>query len=86
MHFVRKLKKGKGKYKGKLPFKCFNCGGIGHFAVNCPHKDKNQDDESLHKESIGWKTNLNFRKGNFKKKIFIFNNISSSKASSNEDL
>lgn len=24
--FVRKLKGGSGKYKGKLPFKCFNCG------------------------------------------------------------
>jgi hypothetical protein len=27
MHnFVRKLKKGTGKYKDKIPFKCFNCG------------------------------------------------------------
>ena len=24
--FVRRLKTGSGKYKGKLPFKCFNCG------------------------------------------------------------
>jgi hypothetical protein len=24
--FVRRLKKGSGKYQGKLPFKCFNCG------------------------------------------------------------
>jgi hypothetical protein len=29
--FVRRLKKGSGKYQGKLPFKCFNCGKIGHF-------------------------------------------------------
>ncbi|MDL1135896.1 hypothetical protein PS057_21425, partial [Yersinia pestis] len=29
--FIRRLKKGSnGKYKGKLPFKCFNCGGVGH--------------------------------------------------------
>lgn len=27
-NFVRNLKKGSGKYKGKLPFKCFNCGKI----------------------------------------------------------
>lgn len=25
-NFVRKLKKGSGKYKCKLPFKCFICG------------------------------------------------------------
>ena len=34
--FVRKLKRGTGKYKDKLPFKCFNCGRIGHYAKKCP--------------------------------------------------
>ena len=27
-NFVRKIKRGIGRYKGKLPFKCFNCGRI----------------------------------------------------------
>jgi hypothetical protein len=36
--FVRRLKKGLGKYQGKFPFKCFNYGKIGHFTNKCPHK------------------------------------------------
>jgi hypothetical protein len=38
--FVRRLKKGSGKYQGKLPFKCFNYGKIGHFSSKCPHQKK----------------------------------------------
>ena len=40
--FVKRLKKGSSKYKGKLPSKCFNRGRIGHFANKCPHKGKDQ--------------------------------------------
>jgi hypothetical protein len=38
--FVRRLKKGSGKYQGKLPFKCFNCGKIGHFSSKCPTRKR----------------------------------------------
>ena len=38
--FVRRLKKGSGKYKWKMPFKCFNCGKEGHFASKCPTRKR----------------------------------------------
>jgi hypothetical protein len=47
--FVRRLKKESGKYKGKLPFKCFNCGKIGHFSNKCPHKKKDQNSKGEEK-------------------------------------
>jgi hypothetical protein len=49
--YMRRLKKGSGKYQGNLPFKCFNYGKIGHFSSKCPHKkkDQNYDDENKYK-------------------------------------
>jgi hypothetical protein len=69
-NFVRRLKKGSGKYKGKLPFKCFKCGKIGHFAYKCSHKRKDHkyDNEEKHKHNKFYKEN------NFKKKILCVNN------------
>jgi len=36
--FANKLKRGYSKYKCKLPFKCFECGEVGHFSAKFPHK------------------------------------------------
>ena len=38
-NFVRKIKRGTGRYIGKLPFKCLNCGRIGHYAKKCPFEE-----------------------------------------------
>ena len=37
-YFTRKLKIGKGKFKGKLPLMCFGCGEVGNFEAKCPNK------------------------------------------------
>jgi hypothetical protein len=67
--FVRRLKKGSGKYQGKFPFKCFNYGKIGHFSSKCPHqkKDQNSDDENKYK----------YKKYNNKKSLVANNDNSS---------
>jgi hypothetical protein len=67
---VKRLKNGSGKYKGKLAFKCFNYGRIGHFANKCPHKGKDHtcDDEEKYKHRNFFKENK------FKKKSLCINN------------
>ena len=44
-NFIKKLYKGSGKYKGKLPFKIFNCGNIGHFQAKFPYPKEDSEDE-----------------------------------------
>ena len=46
---IKKHEKGTGKYKGKLPLKCFNYGRIGHFSSKCtyPKQDVSDEGETL---------------------------------------
>ena len=44
VNFVKKLQHGSERFRGKLPFKCFASGRVGHYVAKCPHKD-NHDKE-----------------------------------------
>ena len=37
-YFTRKLKIGKGKFKGKLPLICFGYGEVGNLTEKCPNR------------------------------------------------
>jgi len=69
---VRKLKRGFGKYKGKLPFKCFNCGRVVHFAAKFPYAKREDGDDKYgnDEEEINNKSKpCKHKRGNYTKKI-----------------
>jgi len=79
VHFIRKLKKGgRGKYKCKLPFKCFKCACIGHFAIKYPYGEKEKEDEDSHREKCNWKKKSHFKSDNYKRQSFMYKHASSS--------
>src|SRR3984885_9609666 len=75
-NFVRNLQRGTGRFKGKLPFKCFACGRVGHYATKFPHKDKIDKG----KEPIRWN-----KKQNANKKSYYTHEDSDGLSNSDED-
>ena len=61
-NFIKKLQKGLGKYKSKLPFKCFNCGKIGHFQSKCPYPKKDYEDEDDKSKQYKKKGKFDYKK------------------------
>ena len=45
VNFVKNLDRGSGRFKGKLPFKCFSCGRVGHYTIRCPHNKEDMYEE-----------------------------------------
>eukprot|EP00253_Pinus_taeda_P029858 PITA_29858 len=45
VNFVKNLEWGTGRFEGKLPFKCFSCGRVGHYAARCPHNKGKMSEE-----------------------------------------
>ena len=72
-NFVKNLQRGSGRFRGKLPFKCFACGRVGHYVAKWPHKDKG-------KEPVRWN-----RKQNVSKKRYYTREDSDGLSNSDED-
>jgi predicted ATP-dependent serine protease len=87
-NFIKKLHKGAGKYKGKLPFKCFNCGKVGHFVAKCPYPKEYSKDEENKTKQYKKKEKPNYKKKIYKRKKNFYskeeNNSSSESSDSDE--
>ena len=82
-NFIKKLPRGSGKYKGKLPFKCFDCGKVGHFSSKCPYSKGTPEDR---KDTRKFFKKTSYKKNHYKgNKNFITKEEDSSSNSSDSE-
>lgn len=89
-NFIRKINKGFHKYKGKLLFKCFNHGRIGHFVAKCTYpKEEDSTDEKYYKRKQDKKKYKKSKVGNkkkyYKKKKILYSKEDSSSSDESDD-
>jgi hypothetical protein len=71
-NLIKKLQKGAGKYKAKLPFKCFNCGKVDHFVAKCPYPKEDFEDEEKKTKQYKKKEKPNYKKKIYKGKMNFY--------------
>ena len=40
---------GNGRFRGKIPFKCFSCGRVGHYGVKYPYRENHEKGKEVTK-------------------------------------
>lgn len=87
-NFVKNLKRGTRKYKGKLPLKCFNCGRIGNFASKCLFNKHFDGEEESNGKAKDYKKKYrkSFQRNSYKNKsLFIKDDSDSSNTDENDE-
>ena len=79
-NFVKNLRRGSGKYKGKIPLKYFDCGRIWHFASKCPFNKHSDGEEESNRKTKEYKKKYKkpFQINSYKKKSLCIKNDSDS--------
>jgi len=83
-NFVRKIKRGLGKHKGKVPFICFNYGKVGKFSSKFPYIIKKNEEYSSLKRYRNGKTEKKINFSRQKKSLYSNEDNISSNDSGNE--
>ena len=84
----RRHRRGKGKYKGKLPIIYFSCNKVGHIVARCPNReDKYERRQDKYKGK--WDDSDNKRNKNYKEKgkksYYIFEEETNNESESNDE-